>query len=169
MWHRNTQYSSKSVIACQIANNSTLCTTFHFRLTATLYFSLTAKTSLYWPFATHINDVIMGTIASQITSLTIVHSIIYSDGDQGKHQSASSLAFRGIHRGPVNFPHKWPVTRKLFPFDDVIMEVNPMVTSDSRHKVLVMWNMSWAMTSSWIPGKENVTCSFIVAGVVYGT
>ena len=33
-----------------------------------------------------------------------------------------SLAFvRGIHRGPVNSPHKWPVTRKIFPFDDVIM------------------------------------------------
>ena len=27
----------------------------------------------------------------------------------------------GIHRGPVNSPHKWPVTRKMFPFDDVIM------------------------------------------------
>ena len=23
--------------------------------------------------------------------------------------------------GPVNSPHKWPVTRKMFPFDDVIM------------------------------------------------
>ena len=68
------------------------------------------------------NDVIMGTIASQITSLTIVYSTVYSDGDQRKHQSSVSLAFvRGIHRGPVNSPHKWPVTRKIFPFDDVIM------------------------------------------------
>ena len=39
-----------------------------------------------------------------------------------KHQSSASLAFvRGIHRGPVNSPHKWAVTRKMFPFDDVIM------------------------------------------------
>ena len=39
-----------------------------------------------------------------------------------KHQSSASLAFvRGIHRGPGNSPHKWPVTRKMFPFDDVIM------------------------------------------------
>ena len=67
-------------------------------------------------------DVIMGVIASQITSLTIVYSTVYSDADQRKHQSSASLAFvRGIHRGPVNFPHKWPVTRKMFPFDDVIM------------------------------------------------
>ena len=70
----------------------------------------------------HYNDVIMTTIASQITSLTIVYSTVYSDVDQSKHQSSASLAFvRGIHRGPVNSPHKWPVTRKMFPFDDVIM------------------------------------------------
>ena len=64
----------------------------------------------------------MGAIACQITSLTIVYSTVYSDADQTKHQSSASLAFvRGIHRGPVNSPHKWPVTRKMFPFDDVIM------------------------------------------------
>ena len=44
--------------------------------------------------------------------------------DQRKHQSSASLAFvRGIHRGPVNSPHKWPVKRKKFPFDDVIMSL----------------------------------------------
>ena len=68
------------------------------------------------------NGVIMGTIASQITSLTIVYSTVYLDADQRKHQSSTSLAFvRGIHREPVNSPHKWPVTRKMLPFDDVIM------------------------------------------------
>ena len=70
----------------------------------------------------HYGDVTMGAIASQITSLTIVYSTVYSDADQRKHQSSASLAFEwGIHRGPVNSPHKWPVTRKMFPFDDVIM------------------------------------------------
>ena len=70
----------------------------------------------------HYGDVIMNAIASQITSLTIVYSTVYLDADQSKHQSSASLAFVwGIHRGPVNSPHKWPVTRKLFPFDDVIM------------------------------------------------
>ena len=64
----------------------------------------------------------MGAMTSQITSLTIVYSTVYSDADQSKHQSSASLAFVwGIHRGPVNSPHKWPVTRKMFPFDDVIM------------------------------------------------
>ena len=70
----------------------------------------------------HYDDVIMGTIASQITSLTSVYSTVYSGEDQSKHQSSASLAFVwGIHRGPVNSPHKWPVTRKMSPFDDVIM------------------------------------------------
>ena len=77
------------------------------------------------PLLCHYNDVIMGTMAYQITSLTIVYSTVYSGADQGKHQSSASLAFvRGIHRWLVNSPHKGPVTWKMFPFDDVIMVVN---------------------------------------------
>ena len=64
----------------------------------------------------------MCTVASQITSLTIVYSTDDSGADQRKYQSPPSLAFvRGIHRGPVNSPHKGPVTRKILLFDDVIM------------------------------------------------
>ena len=43
----------------------------------------------------HYNNVMIGTIASQITSLTIVYSTVYSDADQRKHQSSTSLAFYG--------------------------------------------------------------------------
>ena len=65
----------------------------------------------------------MGVMASRITSVSIVYSIVCSGVDQRKHQSSASLAFvRGIHRWPVNSPHKGPVTRKMCPFDDVIME-----------------------------------------------
>ena len=64
----------------------------------------------------------MGTTASQITSLTIVYSTVYLGADQRKHQSSASLAFMwGIPRWTVNSLHKWPVTWKMFPFDDVIM------------------------------------------------
>ena len=64
----------------------------------------------------------MGAIAFQITSLAIVYSAFYSGANQRKHQSSTSLAFvRGIHRGPVISLNKCPVTRKMFPFDDVIM------------------------------------------------
>ena len=61
----------------------------------------------------HYCDVIMGAMASQIPSITIVYSTV--------HSGASLAYVRGIHRWPVNSPHKWPVTRKMFPFDDVIM------------------------------------------------
>ena len=63
----------------------------------------------------------MGAIASQVNSLTIVYSMVYSGADQRKHKSSASLAFvRGIHRWPANSPQKWTVTRKMSPFDDVI-------------------------------------------------
>ena len=63
----------------------------------------------------------MGTVASQITSFTIVYSTVYSGADQRKQSSASLAFVRRIHRWPVNSPHKWPVTLGMFPFDDVIM------------------------------------------------
>ena len=76
----------------------------------------------------HYDDVTMGTMAAQITSLAIVYSTFYLGADQSKHQSFASMAFVwGIHRGPVNSPHKWPVTRKMFPFDDVIMIITSFV------------------------------------------
>ena len=72
----------------------------------------------------------MNAMTSQTTSLPIVYSTVYSGADQRKHQSSVSLAFvRGIHRWPVNSPHKWPVTRKMFPFDDVIMDILTSQTS----------------------------------------
>ena len=71
----------------------------------------------------------MGAMASKITSLPIVESTIYSGADQRINQSSSSLAFvRGIYRWPVNSPHKWQVTRIMFPFDDVIM----MIVADAE-------------------------------------
>ena len=78
---------------------------------------------LIWDVMEHYSDVTMGAMASQITSLTNVYSTIYSDVDQRKHQSSASLAsVREIHRWPMNSTYKGPVTRKMFPFDDVIMK-----------------------------------------------
>ena len=100
----------------------------------------------------HYDDVIMGAIASQTTSLTIVYSTVYSDADQRKHQSSASLAFVwGIHRGPVNSPHKWPVTRKMFPFHDVIMWIDMALRS---HDVARCPNQTleyaWALLSLYM-------------------
>ena len=94
----------------------------------------------------HYCDAIMDTVASQITSLTIVYTTVYSDADQSKHQSSASLAFVwGIHWGPVNSPHKWPVTRKMFPFDGVIMHAPApeyAVTKD-RHYINHVLSYFW--------------------------
>ena len=74
----------------------------------------------------HYSDVIMDSMASKITSLTIVYSTVYSGADQRKHWSSASLAFvREIHRWPVNSPLKGQVTRKMLSFDDVIMHLVP--------------------------------------------
>ena len=100
----------------------------------------------------------MGTIASQITSLTIVYSALYSGADQSKHQSSASLAFVWrIHRGPVNSPHKWPVTRKMSPFDDVIM-INVSVKfeiifwSVGRHRGALMYKVYKGVDQSILQG-----------------
>ena len=78
----------------------------------------------------HYDDVTMSTMASQITSLTIVYSTVYSSVNQRRHQSSASLAFvKGIHRWQMKSPHKGPVTRKMFPFDDY----SCMDTSSLKH------------------------------------
>ena len=101
--------------------------------------------------APHYGDVIMATMASQITSLTIVYSTVYSGADQRKHQSSASLAFvRGIPRGPLNSPHKWSVTRKMFPFDDVIM-------TDSRQAYLGQRDCCRYHDANRAPGPSGTT------------
>ena len=70
------------------------------------------------------NDAIMGAMAFQITSLTIVHSNIYSGADQ---ENANAPRHYPLCGSPVNSPQKWPVTRKMFPFDDVIMRCSMTV------------------------------------------
>ena len=84
-----------------------------------------AEYGCYCGRSEHYNDVIMSAMASEITSLTIVCPNVYWGADQRKHQSSASLAFvRRIHRWPMNSPHKGPVTRKMCPFDDVIMKLD---------------------------------------------
>ena len=71
----------------------------------------------------------MSMMASQITSLTIVYSTIYSATDQRKHQSSASMTF-SEGNSPVTgeFLHKGPVTLKMFPFDDFVKACEPYKT-----------------------------------------
>ena len=101
----------------------------------------------------------MGTIASQIISLTIVYSTVYSDADKKKHQSAASLGFvLGIHRGPVNYPHKWSVTRKMFPFDDVIMSLIYSIIAPAAGFIVKHTDQSF---------QENLSHLFFSVSVLY--
>ena len=53
--------------------------------------------------------------------------------------NSASLAFvQGIHRSPVNSPRKWPVTQKMFPFDDVIMKCRDSLSN--------RWNVAKCLT-----------------------
>ena len=68
------------------------------------------------------SDAIISAMTSHITGVSIVYSTVCSGANQRKHQSSDSLVFvRGINQWLVNSPHKGPVTRKMFPFDHVIM------------------------------------------------
>ena len=102
----------------------------------------------------HYSDVIMGTMVSQIASLTIAYSTVYSDADPRKNQSSASLVFvREIHRWPLNSPHKWPVTRKMFPFDDIIMtfmihEVRELFTWRARY-ILRKKSISFSLVADY--------------------
>ena len=72
----------------------------------------------------------------------IVYSTFYSGADQRMHKSSASLAFvKGIHRWPVNSPQKGPVTRKRFPFDDVILRHPPITIF--HHDIKSMENAFW--------------------------
>ena len=76
-------------------------------------------------------------MVSQITSLAIVYSTVYS----GAGKKTSKLRVTGLCEGnsPVtaNSPHKWPVTRKMFPFDDVIMIFRPTYDCDTSGPLLI--------------------------------
>ena len=88
-----------------------------------------------------------------ITSLTIINSTVYSCADQRKHQNSESLAFVWeIHRWPVNSPHKWPVMRKMFPFDDVIMS----------HENCYWYLLLRELDTSFEPGSPSTAVSSVL-------
>ena len=96
-------------------------------------------------FNSHYSDVIMSALTSQITSLRVFTKPFIQGADQRKHQSSSSLAFvRGIHRWPVTSPHKGPVTRKMFPFDDVILRFQQS-ECNRMFRCLQIWQPSEVM------------------------
>ena len=127
--------------------------------------STMAKLNHLWSYDMHHSDVIMNTMVSQITSVSILDLTVCSGPDQRNHQSSASLALvRGVHRWLVNSPHKGPVTRKWFPFDDVIMWMDiykpqrtvVMMSKQglSDHRVIILW---YVVDCSLTIHKYNMT------------
>ena len=103
----------------------------------------------------------MTMVASQITSVSIVYSAVGSGVGQRKHQSPTSLVFvREIHRWPVNSPHKGPVTRKMFPFCDVIMVTLDRHSDCRQSRALLLTQRPGALakfqlTLEWCHNKRD--------------
>ena len=103
-------------MASEISGNATVCST-HCRdgLAQDCSNFIVLKRRYRGLALTLYSDVIMSAVASQITGVSIVCSTVCSGTGQRKHQSSASLAFvRGIHRWPLDFRHKGPVTPKIF-------------------------------------------------------
>ena len=120
----------------------------------------------------HYNEVIMSAVASQITSLITVYSTVYSGTDQRKHQSSALLAFVwGIHRRTVNSPHKWPVTRNIFPLDDVIIDMHSALQALCEcsgvtgifpsQRASKAWLLKVSLLSAWTSYLTNSRCPAI--------
>ena len=105
----------------------------------------------------HYIDVIMTTMASQITSLTVVYSIVYSDADKKTSKLRVTGLCVGNSPGPVNSPHKGPVTRKVFPFDDVIMLLDICLPIHAGIKEQDCTHHAWLALSIYIYGSCNST------------
>ena len=105
----------------------------------------------------HHNDVIMTTIASQITSLTAVYSTVYSDADQRKHQSSASLAFVwGIHRD------RWIPRTKTSYAENVSIWWRHHVREIHRHrrisltKVMLRFGVSFVVNANKLLNKRFI-------------
>ena len=136
----------------------------------------------HWPNCTFFcqvsiidSDFIMAAMASQITSITTVYSTVYSGADQRKRQSSASLAFvQGIHRWPMNSPHKWPGTRKMFTFDDVIKSVIEKPPLSSKCGIRYSCNLTMTpsmmqVTALLIPTRNRVSRSLIQLHIFIST
>ena len=116
-----------------------------------------------WLQIIHYNDTMMSAMASQITGVFIVYSTLGLVADQRKNQSPTSLAFfAGNSEVTDEFPTQRPVTRKMFPFDDVIMKYSIYaVLSISRCH---FYSNSWKKTPMARIDAEYIMHIFRITG-----
>ena len=108
----------------------------------------------------HYNDVIISMMVFQFTRLTIVHSSVYSGTDRRKFRITGPLC-RAFTSDQWISPHKEPVTWKMFPFDDVIMDmgcafVNSRGDLCSTKKIATNKLAQWYLRiKTWIPWTQS--------------
>ena len=101
-----------------------------------------------------------------------VCSAVCSCAHQRKYQSPVSLAFvRGIHRSPVDSPHKGQVTRKMFPFDDVIMSYcNPVslsiLSTQSPFSRLLSFSFSRLLKHRHMMGTSSTMLNYVSMAII---
>ena len=94
----------------------------------------------------------------------IVYSTVYSGADQRKYQGSASLAFvRGIHRGPMDSPYKGPVTRKMFPFDDVIMQTLSYYGCICKHWQSLIWLFTYSSQKRYWIYIQYIDICFVMS------
>ena len=109
---------------------------------------------------------------SQITGVSSIYSTVCSGADQRKYQRSASLAFvRGIHRSPVNYLHKGPKTRKMFPFNDVI--VHPLCATGLgwpftlQKYTCVKWTLYYSHWSNTSVHTCHISLYFVIEKVAF--
>ena len=110
----------------------------------------------------------MSAMASQITGVLIVCSTVYSGADKRKHQSSASLAFARVsHWWPMDSPHKGPVTRKMFPFDDVILSLKGVLYHSLRKADFDTYEIGCALYTLAQMQSEFLQCWNMVSKFIY--
>ena len=87
-------------------------------------------------------------------SLLLTQPFIQVQIKENTQASRHWLFVWGIHRGPVNFPHNGPVTRKMLPFDDVIISY---AFSWGQKSSIIWINFSKQFVNEW---QASIYCSF---------
>ena len=103
----------------------------------------------YWIIQLHIKHY-CGAMASDITDFSIVYSTVCSGAYQRKSKASRRWPLWGEPTGDWWFPSQRPVTRKMFPFGDVIRKASTNV---------VAWHIHIQHLTSYrvLPDRENWT------------
>ena len=99
---------------------------------------------MHWADFKHYSDMITRAMASQITGFSLLCSNVCSGADQREHANSASLAYvKGNQRWPLDSLHKGPVTEKIFPFHEGIMEKRNTISCSPARAMGRLFKVIW--------------------------